>query len=114
MHVCVARCQVLQSPAMTKQAHRAVHSASDTLRCAGKYDEQKPKCWSDEASSRQYPILTGTWEDSTEEGFEGFYDATEECPAYGHDFDCRQPSKGAAMEPACMVMCSNSESTTYQ
>ena len=91
---------------MTKYAHRAVCSASDTPMSAGKSDEQKPKCWSDEASSRQYPTLTGTWEDSAEEDFEGFYDATEECPAYGHDFDCRRPYKGAAhVHTACHGTC---------
>jgi len=42
-------------------------------------------------------MLTGKWEDSSEEGFKGFYDATEECPDYGHDFDCRRPHKGAAL-----------------
>ena len=74
---------------------RAAGSAYDECVSAGMSNDQKPKCWSDEASSGQYPTLTGTWEDSAEEGFEGFYDATEDCPDYGHDFDCRRAHKGA-------------------
>ena len=84
-------------------------------------NEQKPKCWSNEASSGQYPTLTGAWEDSADERFEGFYDATEECPAYGHDFDCRRPHKGAGHEQAahpCFQMLIHSvgkiENTTCQ
>lgn len=72
--------------------------AYDRASSAGLSDEDKPKCWSNEAGFGQYPMLTGEWEDSSVESFKGFYDATVECPDYGHDFDCRRPYKGAAPE----------------
>ena len=85
------------SSAVTNKSktHKAVTCCPDKITTAGMSDEQKPKCWSNEASFGQYPVLTGAWEDSTDERFEGFYDATENCPTYGHDFDCRKPYKGA-------------------
>ena len=64
---------------------------------AGDAHERKPRCWGEDSGLGQYPKLTGTWQDSSTEGFRGFYDASAECPEYGHDFDCRRPYKGMAI-----------------
>ena len=62
---------------------------------AGEAQERKPRCWGEDSGLGQYPKLTGTWQDSSTEGFRGFYDASRDCPEYGHDFDCRRPEKGS-------------------
>jgi hypothetical protein len=41
----------------------------------------------------QIPVLTGSWVNSTDDTFNGFYTMSEDCPSWARDYDCKNPTQ---------------------
>ena len=41
----------------------------------------------------QIPVLTGTWVNSTNDTFSGFYTMAQDCPTWARDYDCKNPTQ---------------------
>lgn len=41
----------------------------------------------------QIPVLTGTWVNSTNDTFSGFYTMSQDCPTWARDYDCKNPTQ---------------------
>lgn len=49
----------------------------------------------------QIPVLTGTWVNSTNDTFSGFYTMSQDCPTWARDYDCKNPTQtgGGPVDP---------------